>query len=334
MRKWIVIGGVIVLAGVLGAFFLLHNDIPRDYPKGLQHIESAPEVDATKKRVPEGHPTDITPELMRKAYGATITNPRTQIALLEELMGSLMELYPNDWQQRLAALVEEAFPDQAKDILKRLMGLQRYNKWLSQENPNLFRMSRRERSRVLQEKRREVFGSDAEVIWAGDLAKDKIDDVLDQIDRDDQASIYEKLDLYSKSLQDINNDKAGASLGMGSFELISEFLEVGSVQRDLAAMKPKERAQGLRQIRASLGLDDDAQSRLEALDTERDGRWKAGAEYMRERTELVKTFTGTAREQKIIALRERYFGPQSENIAKEEEAGFFRFTRKRIYGMN
>ena len=334
MRKWIVIGGVIVLAGVLGAFFSLHNDISTDYPKSLKHGESALEENAALKRVPEGHPTDITPELMRKAYGATITNPRTQIALLEELMGSLMELYPNDWQQRLSALVEEAFPDQAKDILKRLLDLQRYNKWLSQENPNLFRMPRRERSQVLQEKRREVFGSDAEVIWAGDLAKSKLDDVLDQIDRDDQASIYEKLDLYSKSLQEIYNDRAGASLGMGSFELISEFLEVGSVQRDLGAMRPKERAQGLRQIRASLGLDDDAQSRLEALDAERDGRWKAGAEYMRERTELEKTFTGTAQEQKITALRERYFGPQSENIAKEEKSGFFRFTRKRIYGMN
>jgi hypothetical protein len=291
-------------------------------------------ADATRGRVLEGHPTDITPELIRKAYGATITHPRTQIALLEELMGSLMEQYPDDWQQRLSALVKESFPDQAQAILKRLVDLQRYNKWLSQENPNLFRMSRRERSRVLQEKRREVFGSDAEVLWAGDLAKDMLDDVIDQIDRDDQASFSEKLELYSKSLHEIYNDKAGSSLGMGSFELISEFLEVGSVQRDLAAMKPKERAQGLRQIRASLGLDDDAQSRLEALDTERDGRWKAGAEYMRERTELVKTFTGTAREQKIIALRERYFGPQSENIAKEEEAGFFRFTRKRIYGMN
>jgi hypothetical protein len=215
-----------------------------------------------------------------------------------------------------------------------LADLQRYNKWLSQENPNLFRMSRRERSQVLQDKRREVFGSDAEVIWAGDLAKNKLDDVLDQINRDDQASIYEKLDLYSKSLHEIYNDKAGSSFGMGSFELISEFLEVGSVQRDLEAMRPEERAQGLRRIRASLGLDDDALSRLEALDAVRDGRWKAGAEYMRERTELVKTFTGTAREQKIIVLRERYFGSQSESIAKEEEAGFFRFTRKRIYGMN
>jgi hypothetical protein len=334
VRKWIVIGGVIVLAGVLGAFFSLHNEIPRDYPKNLQHLESVPEVEATQKRVPEGHLTDITPELIRKAYGATITNPRTQIALLEELMGSLMEQYPDDWQQRLAALVKEAFPDQAQEILKRLADLQRYNKWLSQENPNLFRMSRRERSQVLQDKRREVFGSDAEVIWAGDLAKNKLDDVLDQINRDDQASIYEKLDLYSKSLHEIYNDKAGSSLGMGSFELISEFLEVGSVQRDLEAMRPEERTQGLRRIRASLGLDDDALSRLEALDAVRDGRWKAGAEYMRERTELVKTFTGTAREQKIIALRERYFGSQSESIAKEEEAGFFRFTRKRIYGMN
>ena len=58
-------------------------------------------------------------------------------------------------------------------------------------------------------------------------------------------------------------------------------------------------------------------------------------EYMQERNELVENFKGPELEDKLKALREKYFYDETNTIEREEENDkFFRFERPHIYGRN
>ncbi|HON60229.1 MAG TPA: hypothetical protein PK314_00020, partial [Deltaproteobacteria bacterium] len=69
-------------------------------------------------------------------------------------------------------------------------------------------------------------------------------------------------------------------------------------------------------------------------DADNQRRWDIGLEYMEERGRIVREFQGHEQEERLKALRERYFLDEAGTIELEEKDGFFRFERPRIYGRN
>jgi hypothetical protein len=65
---------------------------------------------------------------------------------------------------------------------------------------------------------------------------------------------------------------------------------------------------------------------------ERDARRERGLAYMEARQRLIETFEGDALEVELDRLRERTFGHEAPIIAREEQAGFFRYARPRVQG--
>lgn len=113
------------------------------------------------------------------------------------------------------------------------------------------------------------------------------------------------------------------------------FLRLEPVQAHLAAMPVEERRAALADIRRRMGYSEEMIAREAANDMQRDARWENGYAYMQARAELFsRNAQGEALEAELHALREQYFGREASTIAREEDAGFFRFQRRRVYGRN
>lgn len=113
------------------------------------------------------------------------------------------------------------------------------------------------------------------------------------------------------------------------------FLRLEPVQARLAAMPAEERRAALADIRRRMGYSEEEIARKAADDAHRDARWENGHAYMKARAELLSRHAqGEALEAELRALREQHFGHEAPTIAREEDAGFFRFQRRRVYGRN
>ncbi|MFP2933166.1 hypothetical protein ACLESO_50075 [Pyxidicoccus sp. 3LG] len=113
------------------------------------------------------------------------------------------------------------------------------------------------------------------------------------------------------------------------------FLRLEPVQARLAAMPVEERRAALAGIRRRMGFSEEMIARRAADDVYRDARWENGHAYMKARAELLlRREEGEAREAELRSLREQYFGHEAPTIAREEDAGFFRYRRRRVYGRN
>jgi hypothetical protein len=180
-----------------------------------------------------------------------------------------------------------------------------------------------------------LFGEEtAQRLWASELKARNVVDALTAIDSREGATVVEKVSQYKQSLEQAYGDESAAYLARHQQEAMNRFLDLSSIQRDLSAMPPKERAENLRAIRKEMGLDDEALKRWDTLDQTRDGRWATGMKYTQEREALTKQYGGAELEQRLGALRASTFGTEAEVIAEEEAAGFFRFTQPRKWGRN
>jgi hypothetical protein len=104
-------------------------------------------------------------------------------------------------------------------------------------------------------------------------------------------------------------------------------------QSNLAEMTPPARRSAIWHIRQTMGLDEGALNRLEALDTERNRRWEAGRNYLTERQSLTLNSSGQELEKKLDDLRTRYFGAEAEAIKSEEASGYYRHQKARSWGV-
>jgi hypothetical protein len=150
----------------------------------------------------------------------------------------------------------------------------------------------------------------------------------------DGTTIDEKLDLYRRALREAfeGTPKEALLRYRGAFTQV--LLRADSVQQELAALSPGDREAALEHIRREMGFTDEEVAQMEAADAERDARWQSGLAYMQERERIGATFRGEALDEELQQLRERYFGIAARTIAMEEQTGFFRFERPRVYGVN
>jgi hypothetical protein len=255
--------------------------------------------------------------------------------LLEQLMRYFQQRNPTGWEADLVALLRRAFPEQAELLAQRLHQRVEYGRWMEEHQKELRGKPEAERRAAVWEERKRLFGQDvAEQLWAGELRSAAVSDALVAIDALPQASVGERLERYQKSLAQTYGAESTEYTQAHQQELMNRFLDLGSVQRDLGAMSPGERARSLREIRQGMGLDEAALERWKELDLRRDARWELGERYMAERATLTQQASGPELDAQLAALRARYFPDEAETMAEEEASGFFRFGQPRQWGRN
>ncbi len=353
----------IIIAGVaaLAIYFQLnqqlpetdksHSSLPMSQPETMpQSAETEPvkplqpETEPPKPSQPDTAkaPTagqndqlDAIADICKEKYGQTLYHPRTQIAMLEKLISYFKARHPSDWQDSIRSFLFNVFPDQANDLWNMMEKLLAYNTWREEKRIHLAGLPMMERRELTWQRRREIFGDDADTIWEKDLKNETIYNALNDLGSEDHRSFGEKVDHYLNAVSEAYEEQANEFIKNREQELLDAFLTVESVQADLHQMNPEERKQALSQFRSQMGIDKDAIVRLEELDEIRDQRWETGEQYMEARKKIVAEYKGTEQDEKLDALRNEFFGPvKAETIKGEEKADFLRFERRRIYGKN
>lgn len=272
-------------------------------------------------------------ESLRTQFGQTIAETRNQV-LLMELRQYLKENFPEDWDTKLHVLLHRAFPDHADRIFAAFSGMDGYNEWLEDSKFDLAGMQAEAIEEALWKKREEIFGEDAEEIWASDRESEHIRDLMGIVEEAYDLPLEDRLELFRDAVAESDRDGADPLMQDKAHVMALAFLNMESVQDELRRMSPDERAQGLRRIRRSIGIDEEGIEGLEKLDAERERRWQNGLRYMEEREDLARSYEGVALEEELRFLREGYFGDEARTIEAEESSGFFRFRRRRVYGRN
>ncbi len=272
---------------------------------------------------------------LRARYGARIRDPHTQMRMLEQLIRHFQQLNPNGWEAELLAVLKRAFPELYDELAQRLRQRLDYEKWMKAHHAELQAKPPAERRAAVWEERHQLFGKEvAEKIWAAELRNQAVADALTAIDALPNATVQDRMAKYKESLAKAYGEGTQGYMQAHQQELMNHFLDLGSVQKDLGAMPPAQRAENLRSIRKEMGLDEEALKRWDVLDQQRDARWEVGSQYMSERELLAQQYSGPELESKLQELRTRYFSTEAETIAQEEETGFFRYTRPRQWGRN
>lgn len=272
---------------------------------------------------------------LRSRYGARIHQPHTQMRMLERLMRHFQRLNPSGWEADLLALVKQAFPELYDELALRLHQRVEYERWTREHQAELNAQTPEDRRAAVLAERNALFGKDvADQIWSAELRSVAVSDALKTIDALPQASVNERMAQYKESITQAYGDHAPAYTQAHQQELMDHFLDLGSVQKDLAGMTAEQREAQLRSIRKDMGLDDEAQARWTQLDAQRDARWAMGEQYMAERQQLTQRYSGAELEAQLSQLRLRDFPDEAQTLADEEASGFFRFSQPRQWGKN
>lgn len=265
-------------------------------------------------------------EGMRERFGPHMHRPHAQVRSLEQLIAYLQQQYPDDWESRVLPMLERLWPDQAAALYARYNALRGYQDWLRAERDSLRALPAGERRERLWAARHQAFGADAEQIWAAERRSQALGEALTELPA--QAPPAQRAAAYRAAIESIYGEQAPRLLAQRRTELLNSFVATADVQRDLRALPPAQRADTLRAIRAELGMPEDAQQRWSELDARRDARWARGQDYMARREALLQAEGPQA----LDGLRQEIFGEQAAVIAREEEAGFFRYAGERRIG--
>lgn len=275
---------------------------------------------------------------LKKFYGSTISRKSTQAKLLK-VKEFVLQLFPKDGGKRFYAILKKAFPDLADEIINILLKMEKYKSWLEDNAHVLSEMSKLEKEGLIWEKRREILGEDAEEIWSEEVVafekkKQELRDTLRYLDGAEDLTIYEKLAEYEATLHDVYEDSPEAFVLQNKSLHAKVFFSIESVQNELKQLEPDQRQLEINNIRREMEFTQQDVERMEEVDAYREKRWENGLAYMEEREGLVQDIKGPELEQALNALQEKYFKHEAKTIRLEEEDGFYRFKRPRIYGRN
>ncbi len=217
--------------------------------------------------------------------------------------------------------------------------IDRYNLWLRNNKETLIKMTASQRLSAMWDKRRELFGKEAEKIWSGELLatearKAKMQDTMADLNESKDMTMDEKLEIYQGSLHE-TYDNTTESFILGQGGLLAEvFFSIDSVQEELKRMSPEQRQEEINRIRKKMGMTDQQIESMARHDADNARRWDEGLKYMERRKALVSQYSGAELEEKLNELREEVFDDEANTIALEEKDRFFRFERPHIYGRN
>lgn len=270
-------------------------------------------------------------------YGESIHHPGTQAKLYNEWQ-ELLRDYPEQGQWLFEAAIALAFPEYRNAILSLMERLALYHQWLDDNYLSLQRMDILESRAAIWQKREELFGSDAELIWADEQTalnqqQEAIHVELRRLDQAHHLSPAEAASQLQNAVDEIYREGFARQL-ITPDVVATALFSLDSVQAQLQALPEEEQQAQLNALRKQLGMPDDVIARLEEQDQQRNARWKQGYQYMAEREELARQFSGEQLNRELEALREKHFGRAAKTIAQEEAEGFYRFNRPRRLGLN
>jgi len=275
---------------------------------------------------------------LKKYYGDTIYRKSTQVILLK-VRDYIRSLYPEDGDERFYNILKRAFPDLADEIMITLNKLEKYNRWLKENQLRLSEMNEVERKGTIWEKRQALFGDDAEEIWSDELfayeeRQQTMKEAIRLLDESYDTTIEEKLDIYISALNETYEGTPEAYFLENRGLLAKVFFGIESVQTELAGMYPERRQMEINAIRREMGYNQTQVEEHEKIDAYRNQRWANGLNYMKERDALAEQYSGPELEAKLKTLREEFFKHEAITIEREENDGFFRYKRPRVYGRN
>lgn len=271
---------------------------------------------------------------LQQKYANVIDQPAGQMRLLESLAKQLQTLYPDDWQERIYELLTVLFPDIADALYAKFIALEDYKVWMASNRNDLTGLSRQERQEAIWQKRKELFGDDAELIWAKALQQQQLRDRLDNINQQSAMPINDQLDQYITDINAVYGEQADRLFEQRKQQVVDMFLNLESVQNKLTQLDRATQADQLRSIRSQLGLDKAALDRWQTLDQQRADRWQQGENYMQKRQTILDQFQGAQRDEKLRTLQDSMFGAEAITIRNEEADGYFRYNGKQIIGRN
>ncbi len=275
---------------------------------------------------------------LQQFYGDKIADKATQAGLVE-IRDMVVGTHPENGRDYFYAILRRAFPDYADEIMDTLDRMDRYSNWLMDNKDRLAKMTATGRLNAMWEKRKELFGKDAEKIWSGELLatearQAKVQDTLAALNESGEMSMDERLDVYKGVLHEAYDGTPEAFILAQGVLLSKVFFSIDSVQEDLNRMAPDQRQQEINRLRTQMGFTDKQLESMARRDADNAKRWDAGLKYMTEREAIVKEYEGEMREEKLKELRSDYFGDEANTIALEEKDDFYRFKRPHIWGRN
>lgn len=270
---------------------------------------------------------------LRDKFGPALRGRHGQIRAIEQVLAYLAQHYPADWRERIEAFLQALSPELAVQLIAQFESLTRYQDWLRDNRERLTQLPAAQRRAELWLMRRELFGAAAaEEIWAAERRGEQVQSTLAALDRVDGRRVDEKLGSYLGAIESAYGSKAAGLIEQRRTELMNRFLELDSVQSQLAAMAPTERSAALRGIRERMGLASAALDRWDGLDRERDQHWDSGQRYQQERSRIVAEYRGAEQGELLRELQDRSFGTEAEVIRSEEASGFYRYAQSRRIG--
>ena len=259
-------------------------------------------------------------------------------ARLYRIRQDVIERFPATGLDDFNTAIRRAFPDHAEAILALMTKLDRYNDWLDRETAALMDLAPLERHGTVWAKRRDLFGDDADLIWAdehNDLARkqEQVQTILAELNQAEHSTLDETLYQLNTRLKTTLGEDL-IQYGDANSVITKVFFGLDPVQDTLKALPPEQRQKEIDDIRRQMGYSEEQVAKLRERDQERNKRWDNGHAYMAERETVISTLSGEERRQALADLRERYFGVEAKTIRLEEENGFFRYERPRVYGRN
>ncbi len=325
MKKILIAMGIIVviLVGYFGYYFIAHPD---------QRMSLFKIQDAMGKNNFESDDSfsDRLVKELQKYYGKSIADRSIQASLIS-IRDFVITTHPKNGKELFYSIIKRAFPDYADEIMKTLAKLDEYNRWL-EKNKTLSQTD-------LEGKRKELFGEEAEKIWsnavlAAEARKVKMKNTFDVLNKSDDTTLNEKINMYKNALRD-TYEGAPEEVFIKQMDLSMAFFSLDSVQNDLKQMSPEQRQLEMNNIRRQMGWGEEQIKEMEEIDADNEQKWDVGLAYMEDRKKIVENYKGPEQEEKLKALREKYFQDEANTIEREENNdNFFRFERPHIYGRN
>ena len=274
---------------------------------------------------------------LQATYGARIGELNVQASLIK-VKEYVLKHDPEEGVERFIIIIQAAFPEHAASIISIIDRLEIYNDWVTDNQLMLTELSTTAQRGALWEKRRELFGNDAEIIWSEELAelsqkKTKMQAIFRELDESNEMSLDEKLYQLQTAVSE-NYEGSIQELTLSGGMMSKAFFSFESVQQELKQLSAEERQIEINNIRQQLGFSEELIASFQAKDEERNKRWDNGLAYMAERNELINSTSESELPIAMTELREKYFKHEAITIQKEEASDFWRYKRPRVYGNN
>jgi len=274
---------------------------------------------------------------LRQMHGHDIHEIKTMLAL-QDLRDFIVERYPEKGEALFSDIIHQAFPELSEKILSLIASMDAYETWLDNNQLALSDLMELEREGRVWKKRNELFGELAQEIFSDEITEAQqrqqaVMDTVEMLDKADDISMDERLFLLQSSMQEhlgANIESLLVDKGMIS----GVYFNLASVQKNLHELNAQQRQAQIDASRRQLGFSEKDIDYLAKQDAKNEVRWKNGYGYMEKREAISSNLEGEALSKAMDELRLEFFKHEAPTIAKEEQQGFYRFNRPRLYGQN